>query len=288
MQQNSKNKDLFAHRLRAMGGGLRGAERRAVLWFQENSGELVNTSITEAAEKSKTSEATIIRACRKLGYSGFHELKINAARESGRDLFYDFPEDITKEDTPGKAVEKVFAANIKALELTREVVDSEAVARAAGMISQARQVALFALGTSGPIALDAQYKLAWVGLNCQAILDPHIQLLTASQLTKADVAIGVSHSGRSKGTVASLAAAKKAGAFTIAITASAHTPLTNEADLVLLTAVPEARYRSGAMASRVAQMTLFDALQVNIALQMGEKALGRINLAEDLLRQTKF
>lgn len=288
MQGKTRENDSFIRRLRAIGTGLQGAERRAVQWFQEHSNELMNISITEAAEKSGTSEATIVRSCRKLGYNGFHDLKINAARESGRPLFYDIPEDITQEDTPEKAMEKVFSANIKALELTREVVNSRALAEAARRIGQAHKVVIFALGTSGPIALDAQYKLVWVGMNCQAVLDPHVQLLTASQLGTKDVAVGISHSGRSEGTVASLAAAGAAGAFTIGITAFARTPLTKEAELILLTAVPEAKYRSGAMASRIAQMSLFDALQVNIALQLGETALDRIKRAENVLMQTKL
>lgn len=280
--------DSFAARLRVIGGGLEGAELRAVRWLEEHSDELTQVSITEVAERSGTSEATVVRACRKLGYAGFRDFKIAAARESGRQLFYDFPEDVTKDDPPDVAVEKVFSANIKALELTREVVDSRALAEAADVIRDARQVVVFALGTSGPIALDAQYKLVWVGVNCQVILDPHIQLLTASQLSHGDVAIAISHSGRSTGTVQALAAAREAGAFTIAITASARTPITREARLVLLTAIPDARSRSGAMASRVAQMTLFDAIQVNIALHRGEAAVNRIEKIERVLRQTKM
>ncbi len=78
------------------------------------------------------------------------------------------------------------------------------------------------------------------------------------------VAIGISHSGLSVETNHSLQIAKKAGATTVAITNFPDSPLGTEADLVLATSARETRFRSGAMASRIAQMALVDFLVVRL------------------------
>ncbi len=56
-----------------------------------------------------------------------------------------------------------------------------------------------------------------------------------------------------------------AGATTIAITNSPNAPLALEADHVLLTAARESVFRSGATASRLAQLVVIDCLFVGLA-----------------------
>ena len=58
------------------------SEKRIADWLFEHSGEIIPLSITELAEKSSSSEATIVRFAKRLGFSGYQELKISFAQES--------------------------------------------------------------------------------------------------------------------------------------------------------------------------------------------------------------
>jgi len=68
--------------------------------------------------------------------------------------------------------------------------------------------------------------------------------------------------------VEALEEAAKHGATTVAVTNFPRSPLARTADLVLTTAARETTYRSGAMASRIAQLTVIDCLFIGVAQQV--------------------
>ena len=76
-----------------------------------------------------------------------------------------------------------------------------------------------------------------------------------------------------------LALARGRRATTIAVTARHPSPLTDHADIVLLTTSSETRYREEAMASRIAQLSLLDSVYVAVAIRRPQAAL-------DALRET--
>ena len=83
-----------------------------------------------------------------------------------------------------------------------------------------------------------------------------------------DVAIGISHTGTTVEVIEALEEAAKHGATTVAVTNFPRSPLAKTADLVLTTAARETTYRSGAMASRIAQLTVIDCLFIGVAQQV--------------------
>ena len=266
---------------------LRAAEKRAADYITKHPDEVVYSSVTEVAERSNTSEATVVRMCQQAGYRGFQEIKIAIAQDLVAPL-KNIHEDISENDNSQTVIQKVFGANIQALENTSAILDVAQLDRATQAILAANMIAVIGVGTSGPIALDCQYKLMRIGLRCQAYVDPHIQLMLVSQLNRDDVVIGISHSGSSKEVVEALTGAQKLGITTICITGYAKSPITKVSDISLHTSSQETLYRSEAMASRAAQLTITDVLQVNVALRMKEKALAQIHQTEQLMNVRKF
>jgi DNA-binding MurR/RpiR family transcriptional regulator len=80
-----------------------------------------------------------------------------------------------------------------------------------------------------------------------------------------DVAVGLSHTGTTVDTIDALREARSHGATTVAVTNFPWSPITEVADLVLLTAARETAFRSGAMTSRIAQLTVVDCIFVLLA-----------------------
>ena len=101
-----------------------------------------------------------------------------------------------------------------------------------------------------------------------------------------DVVIGVSQSGSSKDPVYTLKQAKASGAFTICITGNTESPITQYADVTLLSVAREARIE--AIASRLAQMTIADALYVIVGLHNVELAVQNEKLIWDALLPKMF
>lgn len=274
-------------KLKGIYSSLRPAEQRVADYIMEHPEEVVYLSVTELAERSGTSESTVVRMCQQAGYRGYQELKIAIAQDLVAPL-KNIHEDVTEDDDTATVMQKVFAANIQALENTRAVLDVEALDRATTAIIAAETIIVIGVGTSGPIVYDCQYKLMRLGLRCQAFVDPHIQLLQLAQMGSNDVAIGISHSGSSREVVEAMALAKDLGLTTICITGYPKSPITRWADIRLVTSAKETKFRTEAIASRVAQWTIIDTLYVNVALRMKERALEQIRRGEELILGRKY
>jgi DNA-binding MurR/RpiR family transcriptional regulator len=128
--------------------------------------------------------------------------------------------------------------------------------------------------------------LMWLGPQCKAQTDSYLQLMEVALLGPGDVVVGISQSGSSKDPVYTLQQAKATGASTICITGNAQSPITQYADVTLLSVAREARIE--AIASRLAQMSIADALYVTVALNKIDTAIQNEKLIWDALLPKMF
>lgn len=257
-------------RIRGALPALRPAERRvaqAVLADPTGSAEL---SISALARRCDTSETTVMRLCRALGFDRFPELRLALTRaatwqEARHGPTAHLQGDISRTDRLADIVRKIGFSDARAIEDTTSNLDLAALEQAVAAVAAARRIDIFGIGASGFVCLDLQQKLQRIGLLAFAWTDPHAAMTSMALLTPADVAIGVSHTGTTIDTVDPLRLARSRGATTIAVTNFAGSPITDHAGLVLQTAARETTFRSGATASRIAQLAVVDCLFVAVA-----------------------
>ncbi|MFC7062374.1 MurR/RpiR family transcriptional regulator [Halobacillus seohaensis] len=254
----------FSTRISAAFVKLRGSERKIVEFIEKHQDEIIHLSITEVAERSGTSESSVVRLCKRLGYKGFQDLKINLAREVIKPE-KQIHEVIEKDDDVILIKRKIFQSNIQALYDSLEVCDNEELIRAVDAISKAEFIEFYGSGGSGTVALDAQHKLLKLGIKTFAYNDSTLQSMSASVLNERDVVIAISHTGSSKEVLNAIKLAKDAGATVICITNSSKSPITKVSDIVLQTASKETLFRTDAISSRIAQLTIIDILVASIA-----------------------
>jgi DNA-binding MurR/RpiR family transcriptional regulator len=142
---------------------------------------------------------------------------------------------------------------------------------------------IIGVGTSGPIVLDAGNKFMRLGLDVHCSVDAHLQMMAAALLAPEDVVLAISHSGSTRDPVETAKVAKEAGAKVICITNNSLSPLTRTADLVLVTASRETRFRQEAMASRLGQTSIIDSLFTLMAVSRPEKSLGNLAKIENVI-----
>ncbi|HUQ55656.1 MurR/RpiR family transcriptional regulator [Lentzea sp.] len=255
-------------KIRSLLPGLARAEQRVAKVVLENPGTVAHRSITEVAEQAGTSETTVTRFCKAIGVGGYPELRIALAADTARSQAranHDMGGDIGPGDDLAQVVGKVAFADARAVEETAEQLDVEALGKVVEAVAGARRVDVYGFGASAFVAFDMQQKLHRIGLTCFAWNDTHIALTSAAVLTAADVAVGISHTGSTSETVEALRVARETGATTVALTNFPRSPITEIADHVLTTAARETTFRSGAMASRIAQLTVIDCLFIGVA-----------------------
>ncbi|MFP3488831.1 SIS domain-containing protein, partial [Staphylococcus sp. SIMBA_130] len=109
-----------------------------------------------------------------------------------------------------------------------------------------------------------------------------------SQLSSSDVAVLISHSGTNKDMLRVADIARETGATTIAITNLATSPLSKKVDIPLYTVSQETDFRSEALASRIAQLSLVDALYVNIMIARKEKSKHSLQLMREAISSKRI
>lgn len=253
---------------------------------------VLERTITELARMCQTSETSVVRFCRTLGFTGYAPIRLHMASELatelaqfGRDSGYG--SDIEQSDSLAGMVAKISTSEILGVQETAASLDLEALQAVIDHIARARSVVLFGVAASNAGAQDLAHKLLRIGSCALSFHDAHDALVPATLLGPADVAVGFSHGGRTRETTEFLHVAHTAGAFTVAVTNSDDTPLADHADAVLKTAVRETTFRSGAMASRIAQLTIVDYIFVGVARKTYTEsisALKRTRESTDRLR----
>ncbi len=252
-------------RIRSSYPSLAASEKRVADWVMKEPEKILHLSMAQVARECGVSDTTVLRFCRNAGFQGYTDLKLSIAMNltSPTQVIHD---DIAEGDAPATIARKVFLSNIQALYDTMEVLDEDALLQAADMIASAARISIIGVGTSSPI-VQAMYQMFFrLGLNVRAQTDSYLQLMEAALVGEGDVVVGISQSGSSTDPVLTVAEAKRNGAKTIVITGNAESPITQYADVTLLAVSWETR--AEAIASRIAQMTLVDALYVILSMRM--------------------
>ncbi|MGH8876755.1 MAG: MurR/RpiR family transcriptional regulator [Stackebrandtia sp.] len=273
-----RHTDSVIQRIRELAPQLAPAERRVAEAIVESPNLVMSKSITELAGEGQTSETTVVRFCRRVGFRGYPDLRLAIATELGGDLARSGGTvapgtDIGRDDSLEDLVRKVAFADVRAIQETTERLDLAVLERVIDAMVAARRISLFGLGASAFAAQDLQHKLLRIDRMALAIPDSHLSLASAALLISEDVAIGLSHSGQTAEIVECLSVAREHGARTIAIVNTAPSPLTEKADLVITTRVRESRFRSGAMASRLAQLAVLDCVFLGVAQRSYDAAV---------------
>lgn len=264
-------------RIRAELPTLRPAEVRVALAILEDPAAAAGLAIGTLAARCDTSPATVLRFCRAVGFTSYPALRLELARETGRERNgHETPSptgDISPTDTIDRIVAKIAWSDARAIEDTAALLDLASLSGAIDAVAGARRVDIYGVGASGFVAQDLHQKLHRIGLLSSVSPDPHAALTSAALLGPEDVAIAISHTGTTRDTVEALRVAQATGATTIAITNVRDSPLTQHAGLVLTTAARETTFRSGAMASRIAQLAVVDCLFVGVAQRSWDRTL---------------
>lgn len=261
---NSDNTNALA-RIRSRLPNLATAERQVADWLLQNPEEVIHSSMAQVAYECGVSDTTVLRFCRAAGFRGYMDLKLSIARDlaSPTQIIHD---DITEGDDPPTIAHKVFMSHIQTLYDTLEMLDNDALNQAVDMIMAAKRLFIIGVGTSMPIVQEAYNKFFRLGFNCHAQTDSYLQLMEASLVGPDTLVLAISHSGSSTDPVLTLEEARRNGAKAVVITGNAESPLTKLADVTLLAVSHETR--AEAIASRIAQMTIVDALYVIVSLYM--------------------
>jgi DNA-binding MurR/RpiR family transcriptional regulator len=101
------------------------------------------------------------------------------------------------------------------------------------------------------------------------------------------VAFGISYSGQTEDIIQSLTEAKQQGATIISLTKFGSSPVADLASIRLFTSSVEKSVRSGAMASRIAQLNVIDILFIAMVSRKQEDVIPLLEKTRVAVSRTK-
>lgn len=250
--------------LRFLQPTLSNAEKRAAELLLENPTKVARMSLTEFATTACCGQASAIRLCKRMGLSGFAELKSNILKLPPTGEQRQLLHDTVADSEMMSILERVFQLNIQTLRDTLALAGGKEYEQTLRALTKAKQICFFAIGDAMIPCEFAALKFKRIGRVCYADRDADMQLIDACNLGTGDVAIAVSHTGNTRQVVEAMEVAKKHGATTICITKLDKSRLEKLCDIKIFTATADVTPGKEIIARRVAEQAILEALYIGV------------------------
>ena len=273
--------DTFLRQLASRQSSLSPSESRVAAWVLANPGEAVSAPVQKVASEAAVSEPTVIRFCRSMGLAGYRELKTRLIASLHKAESY-LHHDVSIEDGASSAAVKVLESSLNTLVDMRKQICAIPFEPAVQAVAGARQLVFAGLGASGHVAGDAAHKFFRLGLPCATALDSPTILQQAAVCHERDLVVVISRRGNWRELIDGMRLAISRGATVLAVT-DPGSRLAEVADILFPCYPPEDASVYTPMSSRLAQLVLLDALQISVALAMGQAAEANLKSASAAL-----
>lgn len=181
--------DKFLKKIATNRDKLSKLEEEVLNYIIEQPEEIEKLTSEELSNEIFVSTATISRTCKKLGFSGYQELKYSLTQYRKSNV--NRKENLTKNATIQNHLERFYnemKTNISKVGggITEEIID---------LIATSNHVEFFGVGSSLPVCIEGARKMTFAGRIATARSDWDELRVVANHLTTDDLAIIVSLSG---------------------------------------------------------------------------------------------
>jgi DNA-binding MurR/RpiR family transcriptional regulator len=257
-------------------------EAKAMQYFRDHREEVMVASAATLAARIGTSDASVIRAVKALGYPGLDALRHELAGELRQSLTPASRLSRTLGevgDDPHSAFDMTLAIHVTALEHLRRDIHPKLFQATVKRLAKAARVAVFGLGPSGAMADYFAIQLNRFGVDSLSLTQTGLLLADGlRRLRSGDVVLVLAYSRVYPELQAMLERAAALGLATILVTDTLGTTLHGRVDLVL----PVERGRADQLSMHTATLALFEALLVGVAAERPAETMESLELLNSL------
>lgn len=255
-------------------------------------GDVPGKSITDLATEIGVSEATVIRFCRTVEFTGYRDfqaamLENRGVLRSAEMLSPDIPADVLNEDSLVGIAHTIAKLDADTLFETFENIPEATLQEAVALLCEADTVYCIGFGSSSSVALDAYQRLMRLGVHAAFTADPHVATSMIVNARRRDTILAVSYSGRSRDVIDVLELGGRRRLRRLLITSSEATPAARASSTVLVTATRRGVTPRESIASRISQLAVIDVVCVGIGLRKGRAAASRMRALESELQRKR-
>lgn len=268
-------------RVAALEPSLSPGERAVARYLSEHPEIAATASALELGDQTRSSNATVVRTVKSLGYSSLNELKnellramvdrLNPSSVLTRQL-----DQLAGEDTVGR---QVILASADLLRRQAELLDTSAWTAAVDILDQAASVLCYGVEQAGSVAYYLSLQLNRSGKTSRVLTETGISIANGLMTLAAGEAVVIIAPLRYFREVdAVLARAQEVGAPTVVITEALRLSLQDRVDVILQT--PESTL--GPASEITAPLVLARSLSLEIAARHHDMALASHDLLSKL------
>lgn len=238
------------------------SERKVAEVILASPDNAIHSSIAALALEANVSEPTVNRFCRSMDTRGFPDFKLHLAQSLANGTPY-VNRNVNEDDSVESYTGKIFESAMATLDHVRHSLDKSAINRAVDLLTQAKKIAFFGLGSSAAVAHDAMNKFFRFNVPVVYSDDIVLQRMSCMNCSDGDVVVLISHTGRTKN-------------------------LVELAQLAITLDVPEDTDIYMPMVSRLAQLTVIDVLATGFTLRRGTKFRDNLKRVKEALKESRF
>ena len=215
------------------------------------------------AAKTYTSNASVTRMCKKIGFNGFQDFKMKMIEEvvslENQEINFE-NSDIDKKDSTTIIIEKLNKLSISSLQETKLLQEVSMIDSVVDLITEKEVIDFYGIGASHIVCLDAQYKFMRAGKIVNTFEGSDLQHVQAVNSNLKHLAILISYSGLTKEILDIAEILQEKEIETVSITGYGNNKLVKKCKYNLYVTSREALIRSAAIYSRISMLNLIDVL----------------------------
>lgn len=258
-------------------------EERVIGYVLHNPEECLNLTVQELASILKVSVSTVIKAAKKLGYSGYAQLKLVVAGELNV---------LVQREKSSALIKDLQAYEELVLVSIREGyshLGQEKLEAAAKELKRADEIDVYAFGFDAVAGYDLYLKMLQSGKRVRQLENGYEQIISAYNLDPSALVVAISSTGTSLDLLDALKFSKKSGASIVTV-APEGSRLCEYADINLESYYSRLVFPEGGLITRVVQLAIVDMLYMKfLEISGGEfdNKYARFREALDFKRRRK-
>lgn len=255
-------------RIHTLAPSMHAGEQRVVEAIAADLSTTVESTAQDLADAVGVGRATVVRTAQTLGYDGYPQLRVAAARE----LALAIPDPASGDASLIGELRRSVSRFAARLDHTVSGLTEATLGTVVATLDTARRVLVVANGLSSPLGLDLHLRLTAAGRPAEFIHDSLAQRIAARQMTSDDVCVVISGSGASEATLGVMRAAIESGTRVVAITSFARSAVAETAETALIVPPVGESFQAELLhTSRAALMLVIEALVDALVTRRGSR-----------------
>ena len=256
-------------------------EREVARFLVDHPNEIPSLTAAELGRRIGTSDATVVRTVKALGYSGMPEFKrvLLKAMADSRDPAMMLAQSIEQLGTDASVADQVLLATGHLMQQARHLIDPEVWAKAVEILDAATTVLAYGIGKAGCVAQYFAIELSRCGVPTRSLTDSGLSMadgLLSLSATDAVLLIAPLRHFREIDVV--IDHARSVGARVVFVSEALGTSVRDRVDVVLPT--PQTIFSP--VSPMIVPLALAEALTLEIASRHRDRALATRQMVNEL------